>query len=104
MNTPADDATRSQDGARVRISRRATATGASQSAAHSETGGHDVKHEHGVAREHDVVRERRLRIAVLGDLHFDGGGAGALREIFAEANRDADILALVGDLTTHGRP
>lgn len=104
MNTPADDAKRSQDGAQVRTSRRVAATGASQPAARSETGGHDVKHEHDVAREHGVARERRLRIAVLGDLHFDGGGAGALREIFAEANRDADILALVGDLTTHGRP
>ncbi len=48
--------------------------------------------------------ERQIRIAVLGDVHFDGGATGALRETFAEANRDADILAIVGDLTTHGRP
>jgi uncharacterized protein len=47
---------------------------------------------------------RQVRIAVLGDLHFDGTATGALREAFAEANRVADVLALVGDLTTHGRP
>jgi len=53
-------------------------------------------------REH--VEVRRLRIAAVGDVHFDGAGTGTLRETFAEANREADVLALVGDLTTHGRP
>src|SRR5690606_18851866 len=47
---------------------------------------------------------RRLRIAAIGDLHFDGSSPGALRELFAEANREADVLTLLGDLTTHGRP
>jgi|SRR5690606_10359261 Icc-related predicted phosphoesterase len=47
---------------------------------------------------------RRLRIAAIGDLHFDGSSTGALRELFAEANREADVLTLLGDLTTHGRP
>ncbi len=47
---------------------------------------------------------RRLRIAAVGDVHFDGTTTGALREVFAEANREADVLALLGDLTTHGRP
>lgn len=47
---------------------------------------------------------RRLRIAAVGDVHFDGTSTGALREVFAEANREADVLALLGDLTTHGRP
>lgn len=57
-----------------------------------------------LAGEIEQTDGRRLRIAVLGDVHFDGSATGALREIFAEANRDADVLALVGDLTTHGRP
>ncbi len=47
---------------------------------------------------------RRLRIAAVGDVHFDGTATGALREIFTDANREADVLALLGDLTTHGRP
>lgn len=60
--------------------------------------------EHSAASEGAAEPERRMRIAVLGDLHFDGSATGALREILAAANRDADILALVGDLTTHGKP
>lgn len=47
---------------------------------------------------------RTLRIAALGDMHFDGAQHGALRELFAEIDRAADVLALCGDLTTHGRP
>lgn len=72
--------------------------------------GRDVSERHDAARGRDTAgghsaeRERRLRIAVLGDLHFDGGATGALREVLSQANRDADILALVGDLTTHGKP
>jgi Icc-related predicted phosphoesterase len=50
-----------------------------------------------------MTRDRQVRIAVVGDLHFDGR-QGSLREIFADANREADILALCGDLTTHGEP
>jgi len=47
--------------------------------------------------------QRRVRIAAVGDLHFDGQRQGALRELFSEINRNADVLALCGDLTTHGR-
>lgn len=49
---------------------------------------------------------RAVRIAAIGDLHYDGSSnaPGSLRDIFADINRSADILALVGDLTTHGRP
>lgn len=47
--------------------------------------------------------ERSLRIAALGDLHFDGTSKGALRELFSEVNQQADVLVLCGDLTTHGR-
>lgn len=47
---------------------------------------------------------REVRIAALGDLHYDGTQPGALRDLFAEVDRSADILVLCGDLTTHGRP
>lgn len=56
------------------------------------------------AREQPQLDGRRLRIAAVGDVHFDGTSTGALREIFSEANREADVLALLGGLTTHGRP
>jgi Icc-related predicted phosphoesterase len=48
--------------------------------------------------------DRELRIAAVGDLHFDGSKSGALRDMFADVHRNADVLALCGDLTTHGRP
>ncbi len=48
--------------------------------------------------------ERRVRIAAVGDLHFDGTSTGGLRDFFARVEREADVLALCGDLTTHGTP
>lgn len=47
---------------------------------------------------------REIRIAAIGDLHFDGSRHGSLRELFADLHGNADILALCGDLTTHGSP
>jgi Icc-related predicted phosphoesterase len=47
---------------------------------------------------------REVRVAVLGDLHFDGLSRGAMRPLFARIGREADIIAMVGDLTTHGEP
>jgi Icc-related predicted phosphoesterase len=47
---------------------------------------------------------REFRIAAIGDFHFDGSRHGALRELFADIQRNADVLALCGDLTTHGAP
>jgi Icc-related predicted phosphoesterase len=47
---------------------------------------------------------RQVRIAVSGDLHFDGTSKGGLKRFFASVAREADMLALVGDLTTHGEP
>ena len=47
---------------------------------------------------------RDLRIAAVGDLHFDGTRSGTLREMFADVQRHADVLALCGDMTTHGQP
>lgn len=46
---------------------------------------------------------RAVRIAALGDVHFDGTSHGSLIDIFSDACRDANILVLCGDLTTHGR-
>jgi Icc-related predicted phosphoesterase len=46
---------------------------------------------------------RQIRIAALADTHYDGTSPGGLRDLFAEIDRSADILALCGDLTTHGR-
>lgn len=47
---------------------------------------------------------REVRIAAVGDLHFDGTSRGDLRGLFVAAQREADILAIAGDLTTHGEP
>jgi Icc-related predicted phosphoesterase len=47
---------------------------------------------------------RELTIAAVADLHFDGSAHGQLRELFAEVQQSADVLALCGDLTTHGKP
>jgi Icc-related predicted phosphoesterase len=45
---------------------------------------------------------REVRVAILGDLNFDGRHRGGLRDLFSRICREADILAMVGDLTTHG--
>jgi uncharacterized protein len=56
-------------------------------------------------RRENGSRGREIRIAATGDMHYDGSGpAGELREFFAEIDRNADILVLCGDLTTHGKP
>jgi Icc-related predicted phosphoesterase len=47
---------------------------------------------------------RAVRIAAIADIHFDGAQPGALRELFGEIQPNADILAICGDMTTHGRP
>lgn len=47
---------------------------------------------------------RIVRLAAVGDLHFDGTSRGSFHELFAEANQRADVLVLCGDLTTHGKP
>lgn len=45
---------------------------------------------------------RRVRIGAVGDIHFNGEDPGILTEVVRAAEREADILALCGDLTTHG--
>lgn len=47
---------------------------------------------------------RELRIAAVGDLHFDSTNRTVIRNLFLEANREADVLVLCGDLTTTGHP
>ena len=46
---------------------------------------------------------REVRIAAVGDVHYDGKRPGALVDIFSSANQEAEVLVLCGDLTTHGR-
>ena len=51
-----------------------------------------------------ISRDGRLmRVAAVGDVHYDGTRPGALVDIFSAANQEADVLVLCGDLTTHGR-
>lgn len=47
---------------------------------------------------------REVRIAAVGDIHFDGKSKGSLRNLFSDISREAQILVLCGDLTTHGDP
>ena len=47
---------------------------------------------------------RPFRIAAVGDLHYGGPDArGSLATLFEIVNREADVFALLGDLTTHGK-
>lgn len=56
--------------------------------------------ENGVADD----AQRPLRVAAIGDLHTSETKAHAHRELFAEVSDRADLLALCGDLTNHGKP
>ena len=52
----------------------------------------------------ETTTGRPFRIAAVGDLHYGGADArGSLAPLFETVNRDADVFALLGDLTTHGR-
>lgn len=44
-----------------------------------------------------------MKIGAVGDLHYDGTDRSALSELGRRA-READVLVLCGDLTTHGDP
>jgi Icc-related predicted phosphoesterase len=48
-------------------------------------------------------RGHELRIAAVGDIHYNGEDPTLLTEVVRAAERDADILVLCGDLTTHGK-
>lgn len=50
-------------------------------------------------------KERQLRIAAVGDFHCGGAHEDPdLAKLFAEVGHDADVLLLMGDMTTHGDP
>jgi Icc-related predicted phosphoesterase len=51
-----------------------------------------------------MADQRKVRIAAVADLHVDGKSPGRCRSALAGVNGDADVLALCGDLTTHGEP
>jgi Icc-related predicted phosphoesterase len=47
---------------------------------------------------------RSLRLAAVGDLHLGRTAASVLQTLFERVARDADVLALCGDLTDSGQP
>lgn len=47
---------------------------------------------------------RTFRIAALGDIHYNGSDRSILAQIEADVAEQCDVLALCGDLTTHGEP
>jgi hypothetical protein len=46
----------------------------------------------------------RVRIAALGDLHYQRESAGSLQPLLGQAARSADVLALCGDIIDYGLP
>lgn len=54
--------------------------------------------------QHRPASERTIRIAAVGDLHAGREPRGALVDVFSQISAEADVLALCGDLTHHGRP
>jgi Icc-related predicted phosphoesterase len=49
-------------------------------------------------------KERRIRIAAMSDLHCGKTSHGAFQALFRQADEQADVLVLCGDLTDHGLP
>jgi len=47
--------------------------------------------------------ESRVRVAALGDIHVGETAGGALRDLLTDISRNADVLALCGDVTNRGR-
>jgi Icc-related predicted phosphoesterase len=45
-----------------------------------------------------------VRIAAAGDVHASEATRSRITQAFAEVGRDADLVLLAGDLTTHGEP
>jgi uncharacterized protein len=46
----------------------------------------------------------RIRVAAAGDIHCSEEERARLQAAFAEADRQADVILLAGDLTTYGEP
>jgi Icc-related predicted phosphoesterase len=51
-----------------------------------------------------MLRSKTLRLAAVADLHYKTGSRGMLTELFESATKEADVLALCGDLTDNGHP
>lgn len=58
---------------------------------------------HGERRRGDR-RRKSVRIAAVGDFHVGEEDTGVYRSLFAQANQQADVLLLAGDLTRRGTP
>jgi len=49
-------------------------------------------------------RKKKLKVAAIGDLHVRQERTGAVRDLFAEMSKAAEVLVLCGDLTDVGNP
>lgn len=56
------------------------------------------------SQEMTAESKRDVRIAAIGDIHFDGTARTDMRSFMTDIHREADVLVLCGDLTTHGKP
>jgi len=50
------------------------------------------------------VAESRIRVAAAGDIHCDEQARDRVEAAFARVQREAQLVLLAGDLTTHGEP
>ncbi|HEY9861919.1 MAG TPA: metallophosphoesterase [Candidatus Obscuribacterales bacterium] len=57
-----------------------------------------------MAIANDIVAKQTVRIAAVGDIHCTKTSQGELEPLFSQANEQADILLLCGDLTDYGLP
>jgi len=48
--------------------------------------------------------QREMKIAAIGDIHFDLRAKGSLRGLFTDICAAADVMVICGDLTTNGEP
>lgn len=55
-----------------------------------------------IAAEVTERTSETVRIAAVGDIHCSKDSQGALQPLFAQANAQADVLVLCGDLTDYG--
>jgi Icc-related predicted phosphoesterase len=51
-----------------------------------------------------MTEARTVRLAVISDIHYGKSAAGSLAPLLQEIGRNADILAMCGDLTDYGLP
>ena len=51
-----------------------------------------------------MSESKRVRVAALADCHYTKASAGLLKDVFARASENADVLLLCGDMTDYGLP